>query len=128
MAGIEITGPQDVLAGTLSQLDSSTTRQKMVHDQFKGGQPSTAESTDDREALESIDIDIDAFRERVASLRDRFKNYKLNFEISDSADRVVVKVINEETGEILRTIPPSDILNLSSRQDMDRGWLVDEES
>ena len=122
MAEIELTGPVDVLAGTLGQLDSSTTRQKMVDNHLKQGEGNRDSDT----SLESIDMDT--FKEHVRALNERFRNYALNFEVSDAADRVVVKVIDKNTGEVLRTIPPSEVLHLEEQLDGEKGWLVDAES
>jgi len=39
-----------------------------------------------------------------------------------------VHVVDEETGEILRTVPPASVLNLQDRLSGEAGLLVDAES
>ena len=52
----------------------------------------------------------------------------LRFEVDESDGRVVVHVVDRDTGEILRTVPPSATLNLQKRLGSELGLLVDAQS
>ena len=41
-------------------------------------------------------------------------NRKLNFTIDEATERVVVTVVDEETGEVVRQVPPNEMLRISA--------------
>ncbi len=41
-------------------------------------------------------------------------NRKLNFAVDDSTEKVVVKVVDEETGDIIRQVPGNEMLRISA--------------
>jgi flagellar protein FlaG len=56
-----------------------------------------------------------------------FKPYSLTFRYEKELQRVVVKVIDPETGELLREIPPETVIEALKRLHREPGALVDEE-
>ena len=56
-----------------------------------------------------------------------FKPYSLTFRYEKELQRVVVKVIDPETGELLREIPPETVIEALKRLRRGPGALVDEE-
>jgi uncharacterized FlaG/YvyC family protein len=50
-------------------------------------------------------------------------NVSINFEISDKTGKMVVKVINQETKEMIRQIPPKDLAKLPEKLDELRGVI-----
>ena len=50
---------------------------------------------------------------------------KLNFEVHDDTGTVMVRVINQESGEVIREIPPSQVLDLAAKIDKMVGALFD---
>ena len=50
---------------------------------------------------------------------------RLKFEIHDKSHRVMVKIIDEKSGEILREVPPKKILDMLSSFDEYIGLLID---
>jgi len=67
----------------------------------------------------------------VASINDYLQTVRrdLEFSVNEDTGRVVVTVRNAETGEIVRQIPPEEVLNLAARidgHDRDSGLLVQE--
>jgi flagellar protein FlaG len=50
----------------------------------------------------------------------------LNFSIHEATGRTVVKVINSDTGEMVREIPPEQVLNLAAKIDEMMGILFDQ--
>ncbi len=56
-----------------------------------------------------------------------FKPYSLSFRFEKELNRVVVKVIDPETGELLREIPPEAVIEALKQLRKAPGSLVDEE-
>ena len=51
---------------------------------------------------------------------------RLQFEIDPDLHKVVIKIINGESGEIIRQIPAQELLNLAKHLDEPKGLLVRE--
>jgi len=65
----------------------------------------------------------------VADLQNDLKmvsNVDLNFSVHQSSGKVVVTVRNEETGKIIREIPPSETLALADKIDQMAGIIFDQ--
>ena len=56
-----------------------------------------------------------------------FKPYSLSFRFEKELNRVVVKVIDPETGELVREIPPESVIEALKQLRQAPGSLVDEE-
>lgn len=50
-------------------------------------------------------------------------NVSLSFEVYDKTGDVVVKVINRDTKEVIRQIPPEDLLEITEKLEELRGVL-----
>jgi uncharacterized FlaG/YvyC family protein len=57
-----------------------------------------------------------------------FKPYSLSFRFVEELNRVVVKVIDPETGEAVREIPPESVIEALKLLKQQSGRLVDEEA
>jgi hypothetical protein len=57
-----------------------------------------------------------------------FRRYELAFRLDKELNRVVVQVIDGETGTVLRTIPPEDLARALKQLNAPPGVLVDQES
>lgn len=53
-------------------------------------------------------------------------DYRFHFKIHEATGRVMVQVIDQETGEVLNEIPPEKVLDLAARIRELVGLLVDE--
>jgi flagellar protein FlaG len=51
---------------------------------------------------------------------------RLKIEVDDETDRVVVKVIKEESGEVIRQFPPEELLELEKFLSGSKGLLLQE--
>ena len=71
----------------------------------------------DRATAEKISEAIQQF---VSSM-----DVKLSFQVHDDTGAIMVKVINQETGEVIREIPPSRVLDLAAKIDKMIGALFD---
>lgn len=50
--------------------------------------------------------------------------HDLKFSVDDSSGRVVIQVLDSETDEIIRQIPPDEVLALAERLGIDGGGLL----
>ncbi|PRY64587.1 flagellar protein FlaG [Vreelandella songnenensis] len=97
--------PQQRLDSTLTQLsimDSSSTQQG-----------STAESISKGELVEPL--------QRInAAMRPR----GLEFEMSEQSSRIITRVIDRESGEIIRQIPAEEVVQIAKRLEEVQGSLI----
>lgn len=77
------------------------------------GKPSPSEEVSQR-----ISQMVDTIQQRATSL---------DFQIEDNGHRVVVRVVNRATGEVIRQIPPEEMLRMSGAKDF-RGLLLNKAS
>jgi len=70
--------------------------------------------------------DVRDVKQGVQELNEGFKslNIHLQFSIDDKTDSVVVKLIDSDTGEVLRQIPPEEILRLRAYYKEQQGFLI----
>ena len=52
-------------------------------------------------------------------------NIQLDFDIDKTLGKVIVKVINKETGKVIRQIPPEEMLKIAKRMEEMSGILID---
>jgi len=74
---------------------------------------------------EELEEDV---KESVKDINDIVKKVKedLAFEIHDETDRMMVKVIDRKTKEVIKELPPEEMLDLSARIHEMVGLLIDE--
>lgn len=53
------------------------------------------------------------------------RSYGVEFELAEESSRVVVRIIDKESGELIRQIPSEEALRLAERLDELQGWLVE---
>lgn len=63
---------------------------------------------------------VESLQQMAASM-----DIKLNFTLSQTGNEVVVKVLNRETNEVIREIPPKSIRRLADRMAELNGLLFD---
>lgn len=73
-------------------------------------------------------IDIKELKEALAKLNlmIEFTPVRLEFSYNESANRMVVKVVDQESGKVLRQIPPEKVLETMQRIREFIGLLLDE--
>ncbi len=65
--------------------------------------------------------------ELVADIKNEMiRNVGLHFVVHEDTGRVVVTVIDESTGEVIREIPPSEVLKLAASIDKAIGIIFDQ--
>lgn len=65
----------------------------------------------------------------VGQLNDviRAFNTKIKFDIDEKTDQIIVKIIDAETQEVIRQIPPPELLNIAARIEEMSGLLFNQE-
>ena len=56
-----------------------------------------------------------------------FRHTELSFRIEETLNRVVIQVIDAKSGDVLRSIPPEDLISMARNLRNVRGLLLDEE-
>ena len=74
-----------------------------------------------RPSKENIDNLVDALNSAAKSV-----NQRVQFSFNDKTDRVIMKFINDRTGEVIREIPPKEMIRLLERMHELIGMFVDE--
>ena len=65
--------------------------------------------------------------ELVADIKNEMiRNVGLQFAVNEDTGRVVVTVIDESTGKVIREIPPSEVLKLAASLDKTIGIIFDQ--
>lgn len=108
MSVSRVEGPRPLDAATRSATHQARPEQHAPH-------PATA----DRPAPQAS--------EEPADPATTYKPYSLSFRFDKELNRVVVKVIDPESGELLREIPPESVLEALKELKRSLGSLVDEE-
>lgn len=72
------------------------------------------------------DLGMDQMEEIKESLNEALRpiNIALNFEKNENIEDLVVKILNRDTEEVIRQIPPEAMLNMAQRIDEMTGLLV----
>ncbi len=86
--------------------------------------PSTETSVGD----DTGTVDRANLEQAVAKVREavRTTESKLQIEIDPDLDRVVVKILQGESGEVIRQIPPQEFLDLAKQLSDPKGLLLKE--
>lgn len=62
----------------------------------------------------------------VARINEAMKAYGLQFNMSEVGNRIVTKIVERDTGEVIRQIPDDTVLHVSQRLDKVIGLLFQE--
>ena len=71
-------------------------------------------------------IDISEAMERVAGTA-RLFNRKIQLEVENDTQMVIVKIVDSETEEVIRQLPPEELVKLSKNAKDLKGLLIDKE-
>jgi flagellar protein FlaG len=93
-------------------------------------QPTAARTQADTEKTPPVPIDRATLEQAVAKVSEDIHAHDTNlkFEIDDSTDRVIVKVIEKDSGEVIRQFPPKEVLELAKFFNSSKGLLLKEEA
>ena len=78
----------------------------------------------------SVKIESSDLEKAVEKVREVFQTVepRLQFEVDPDLDRVIVKIMNGESGEVIRQIPPQEVLNLAKSLQALPGLLLKQEA
>ena len=82
------------------------------------------EELERKDALAPKSEDVDRLVELINEAME-ILNYKLKFTVHKETNQVVVKVLDKETDEVIREIPPEQILNLVAKFRDAMGLFID---
>lgn len=80
----------------------------------------TPDETASGEKIKDLEDITERLNERLSS-----KNVSMRFYIHEATDEVVVKIIDNDSHEVVKEIPPSEMLDLKGRIDEMVGILLD---
>ncbi|ASK34791.1 flagellar protein [Alcanivorax sp. N3-2A] len=60
----------------------------------------------------------------VQKINQVMRNYGIEFELSDESQRTIIRVVDRESGELIRQIPPDEAMTIEKRLDEIRGRLL----
>ncbi|MFH1351132.1 MAG: flagellar protein FlaG [Pseudomonadota bacterium] len=75
------------------------------------------------------ELNTSQLTELVADLQKNLElmhNVNLQFSVHEASGQMQVTITDEETGQVVREIPPSEILNLAAKVDEMIGMLLDQ--
>ena len=90
------------------------------------GAKKVAENEADNKDKKEEKVDTKEAVERVEELARHF-NRKIHLEVEEELDMVIVKVVDSETDEVIRQIPPKELVELSKNAKNLTGLLIDTE-
>jgi flagellar protein FlaG len=90
-------------------------------------QPTVARTQSDTEKKPTDPIERAQLEQAVAKVSEDVQAHDTNlkFEIDDSTERVIVKVIAKDSGKVIRELPPKEVLELEKFYDKSRGVLLE---
>ncbi len=65
--------------------------------------------------------------ERAETLINRFMNRTIRLEVDNELHRVIIKLIDKKSGEIIRQIPPEELIELAKKMRSGEGVFLDKE-
>ncbi len=77
-----------------------------------------------------VSVDRASLEQAAARVHEVFQaaEPRLQIEIDPDLERVVVKIVKGETNEVIRQIPPQELLDLAKRLTAPKGFLLKEEA
>ncbi|HOO36941.1 MAG TPA: flagellar protein FlaG [Deltaproteobacteria bacterium] len=75
----------------------------------------------DTRSAEEIHKDIDAINTQLSAM-----NRSIQFSVDDSTHDIVVSVVDKESGEVIRQLPPESVLRLREHMSEISGLIVEE--
>ena len=87
--------------------------------------PDTAQEADENETTQSLADEAKALREQSEKANEYLvqAGTSLRFEVSEQTGRTIITVIDSETEEVVRTVPPETMNRLSEQVTQMRGLL-----
>lgn len=87
------------------------------------------ETQEPQRLLQDYSRSADEIQQDIEKINDQLKsmNRSIRFSIDDRSSDIVVKVVDENTGEVVMEIPPEEVLKLRERLSEMSGLLVEKQ-
>jgi len=66
-------------------------------------------------------------KERADALTNRFMNRTIRLEVDNELHRVIIKLVDKRSGEVIREIPPEELIELAKKMRRIEGIFLDKE-
>lgn len=103
---------------------SNFSQQKVQVPEIKSPMPKTA--SDVLKNFEATKAETEASARELQRLSDLVTGHKLQFNVNQELDKVVVRVVDTSTNEVIREIPSEDLQRIQARMKHAIGVLFDE--
>ena len=90
------------------------------------GEAPVSERSSESEGKEADAETLREAAEAFAEELDALSGHTLEIEYSEEASRFVVRIVDSQTGELVKQVPPQELLDLTQRIQEVRGMLFDE--
>jgi len=116
---MKTTPTAEVIVAQFQTVDRLSRKVAVVHQDGKQPAPTAASPA-------PVKTDARDVKQAVQELNDGFRSlkYHLQFSLDEKTDSMVVKLIDGDTGEVLRQIPPEEILRLRAYYKEQQGLIV----
>ena len=103
---------------------SNFSQQKVQVPEIKSPMPKTASEV--LKNFEATKAETEASARELQRLSDLVTGHKLQFNVNQELDKVVVRVVDTSTNEVIREIPSEDLQRIQARMKHAIGVLFDE--
>lgn len=103
---------------------SNFSQQKVQVPEIKSPMPKTASEV--LKNFEATKAETEASARELQRLSDLVTGHKLQFNVNQELDKVVVRVVDTSTNEVIREIPSEDLQRIQTRMKHAIGVLFDE--
>ena len=120
----------------IERTESINPRQNAQRMNLENRERRTERTENIREKVESLDKDQLSAEELRADLEEKIDDMndimetldeKLSFELHDKTERIMTRIIDIKTKEVIKEMPPEEMLDLAARIHEMVGLIIDEE-
>jgi flagellar protein FlaG len=104
---------------SIVQENSSVSNDSKISDKKIESQTELAKEHLEREQLESVAQQLQDFMQSM--------NRSVQFQVDDDSGRDVIRVLDKQSGEVIKQYPSEEVLGLVSKLSQSAGLLVDQE-
>ena len=72
------------------------------------------------------EVSSEVVQETVAKLNDMYENQSVSFSFNDKLNRVIIKIHDDETDEIIKEFPSKEIISIYEHIQANMGLIIDE--
>ena len=109
---------------TMGKNKTIVPRAKKVEEQVSTEQFQNSK-LDDSDPLKTKE-GVEAFAHVLEEYAKHVHNVGLRFAVHEDTGRTVVRIIDEETNEVVREVPPEELLDVAAKMEQMMGMLLDE--